>query len=95
MAMGYISPEEALKRHKLRQNQLSGKGPQPTMKRDHIMYTPEDVKIVKDPHHGGLTSWMYWDGDFWNKPGVQKRWTRCKKVSMTPDRLKVLATLFD
>lgn len=50
---------------------------------------------VIDPHHGGSSEWGFYDGSFWHRTRCHKTWTRVKKVSLTPSRLKALITLID
>lgn len=43
---------------------------------------------IKDPHHGGLSEWGYYNNQFYHRSGYVKTWHRVKKVSLTPDRIK-------
>ena len=48
---------------------------------------------IRDPHHGSDNEWGYHDGQFYHHHANTKTWTRVKKISLTPERIKALYRL--
>lgn len=55
--------------------------------------TPSTMVTCSDPHHGGQNKWGYWDGGFWHQTLGKGKWTRVRKVHITPNRVKALNSL--
>lgn len=51
------------------------------------------TNTIIDPHHGQLNEWGYYNGKFYHRTVNTKTWTKVKKVSLTPDRIKALYEL--
>lgn len=54
---------------------------------------PEDAPKIKDPHHDGDSTWAFYKNSFWHRGVGQTKWTRVKRISMTPKRLVALHTI--
>ena len=54
---------------------------------------PDDIKTVKDPHHGGFNEWCLYYGRYYIRTECSAKWQEVKKVHPTPARISALATL--
>jgi hypothetical protein len=52
-----------------------------------------DSPKVRDPHHGGANEWCFHNNQFYIRHGINQWWDRVKRVSLTAQRIKALASL--
>jgi len=55
--------------------------------------TISNKKTIIDPHHGGLNEWGYYKNQLYFRNVGNERWVKCKRVSITPKRVKMLYEL--
>ncbi len=57
-------------------------------------YTPPSA-VVRDPHHEGRAEWG-WDGErLWHRHQGEESWTLVRRVSFTPIRFSLIASLIE
>ena len=47
----------------------------------------DPTKTVRDPHHGGLSEWCYHGNSFYIRTQSQTRWSRVRRIKLTPKRV--------
>ena len=52
-----------------------------------------DIKVYTDPHHGGDTFWILYEGEFWTRHVTQSKWTKVGRTHLTIARAEMFGKM--